>query len=340
MTGKLRLIAMLGIALCTATSQGYAKAEPVDPRTLTFAEVNGEVITLGAYETALRVAGRQRFYHGKAPEADLVQFRRDVAERLIEERLFRQEAVRRGFRPDAAWVDAEFAKIERRYAASPQWAESAEVLQRQIREGLEDRSLIEQMDQALNQVDAPDDVAVRAYYEAHPDKFTSPEQFRVSTVLLRVDPWEPREAWEQRRAQAEEVLAALRGGADFAGYAERFPPADDAQMGYLHRGMLGATAQTAIDALAPGEISDTVTLLEGVAIFRLEERRPAQLNVFETVRQRAGDLLARELRESTYRERVAALRTGARVEYSDPDFAAGPRTTQTSGEATLPTKNE
>jgi hypothetical protein len=168
------LSTMLGLLIFLgATAQGFAaaevKAETVQP---VFAKVNGEVIYQGAYETALRVGGRQRFYHGKAPEADLVAFRREVAERLIEEKVLYQEALRLEMTPDQAWIDKEFSKIEKRYSVSPQWHESGEALQQEIRNGLAERSLIQQLDQAYKSVPAPAEEEVRAYYRESPDKFT------------------------------------------------------------------------------------------------------------------------------------------------------------------------
>ena len=315
-------LVLLGLSmLLGATPQGFAKADAqMEPAQPVFATVNGEVIYQGAYDTALRVGGRQRFYHGKAPEADLIAFRREVAERLVEEKVLYQEAVRQGMTPDEAWVEQEFSKIEKRYSVSPQWHTSGATLQQQIREGLAERSLIEQLDQSYRIVPAPSLNEIRAYYHAHPEKFTSPEQIRVSTVLLKVEPWQPKEVWDDTKSRAELIHAALKGGADFEAYAAQYPPEDQSQMGYIHRGMLGESAQLAIDQLKEGEYTEAVTLLEGIALFRLDARRPARLNSFETVQERAAALLSRERSERLYRERIAALRSSASVEFINPQY--------------------
>lgn len=315
--------AFFSLAICLgATAQGHAKADSdsTDPRDAVFATVNGEVILQSTYDVALRVGGRQRFYHGTAPEVELVAFRKEIAERLVVERVMHQEAMRRGLRPDQQWVDAEFARIERRYAASPEWHESGESLKKQIRSGLEERSLIEQVDDTYKKVDRPGEDEVRAYYAANPEKFTSPEQVRITTILLKVEPWQPKEVWDGRTAEAQRILADLRGVADFDAYAAEHPPQDRQQTQYLHRGMLSDTAQAALDGLQEGQISEVVTLLEGVAIYRLDERVPARLNPFEKVRDRAADLLAREKAESVYRERMRALRESAQVEFTNPNY--------------------
>lgn len=302
-------------------AQGFAKAQsPEAQPNAVFAIVNGEAILQATYETALRVAGRQRFYHGKAPEEELIAFRKEVAERVIEERIFHQEAVRQGLAADSDWVEAEFAKIERRYSVSPQWRESGESLQQQVRQGLAERNLIQQVDESLRQTPPASDAETRAYYREHPDKFTSPEKIRVSTIMLKVEPWQPSEVWEDSREKARRMLSAIRAGEPFDTYAQRHPPTAEGQMGYLHRGMLGESAQSALDPLEVGEITGVVTLLEGVAIFRLDERKPAQLNPYAAVRERAAALLARERSESLYRQRVDSLRSGAEVEFMNPRY--------------------
>lgn len=317
------MVLRVGLAVAVglvATTQGFATADSSDERRAVFATVNGEPILVASYETALRVAGRKRFYHGRAPEAELEAFRKEVAERLIVERVMYQEAVRRGVKPDSDWVEAEYAKIEQRYSASPQWSESGGELHQQIREGLVQRNLIAQMDQSYRTVEQPSRDEVRAYYEGHQDKFTSPEQIKVSTILLKVEPWQSSEVWEERTEQAEALLAELMRGAAFDEYARKYPPEKAEQLGYLHRGMLGQTAQDAIDGLQPGEITGVVTLLEGVAIFRLDDRVEARLNPLDKVYERASELLVRERSESAYKARMDALRKGARVEFTDPQY--------------------
>lgn len=312
------LVLVLGF---TSHAQVSAKADAGESRQRVFAWVNGEAILQGTYETALRVAGRQRFYHGKAPEAELVVFRKEVAERLINEQVQLQQAKKLGLQPDNAWVNDEFVKIDRRYSASREWHEDAGGLKRQIRDGLEDRSLIQQVDTQLRQVAEPGRDQVAAYYREHPDKFTSPEQVRVDSILLRVEPWQTSEVWDATQAKAKEILADIRSeGRGFDTYAKQYPPLEKAQLGYLHRGMLGEAAQVEIDKLDEGQISEVVMLLEGFAIFRLDERVPARLNPLDKVYERAAALLKREQSESAYAERTRQLRETAAVRFADPYF--------------------
>ena len=77
--------------------------------------------------------------------------------------------------------------------------------------------------------------------------------------------------------------------------------------------MLGQYAQTALDEMSPGEITPPVDLLEGIALFRLEDRDPATQNSFEAVQERAANLLARERSEDAWDTLKDELRARATV---------------------------
>ena len=120
------------------------------------------------------------------------------------------------------------------------------------------------------------------------------------------------------------IAKRLRGGADFSELARLHSGDGSAQkggdMGYLHRGMLPDAAQVAVDKLKPRQISDAVALLEGVAVFRLDERKPAKLNPLPAVRERAEDLLERDLGDQSWKDFVAKLRRSAQVKIDESRY--------------------
>src|SRR6185503_17229974 len=101
-------------------------------------------------------------------------------------------------------------------------------------------------------------------------------------ILLKVDPSSPQAKWDGARNEGAAIAKRLKGGADFKQLAKLHSAEGSAEgggdMGYVHRGMLPESAQEAIDKLKPGEITEPVALLEGMAIFRLEQRKPPKLN--------------------------------------------------------------
>jgi parvulin-like peptidyl-prolyl isomerase len=105
-------------------------------------------------------------------------------------------------------------------------------------------------------------------------------------------------------------------------------------MGYLHRGMLGDQAQQAVDALAVGEVGEPVTLLEGMAIFRLEDRPTLQLLAFEEVRERARGLWLREYGEQAWQELLKRLRADTVITVDEGHYLPLPAGDSGAGQAT------
>lgn len=277
-----------------------------------FATVGDQVISAADYQVALQRGVRARYYHGTVPEGEMARFQREVGDKLVTRALLLQEVARQQLEPDRDWVQTRLDGYDRRYAESPRWQRERDRLLPDLSRALETESRLRRLEQQVRDVAAPDEAALRAYYDEHPDKFTEPERFRVSTILLRVAPSAPPEVWAAARAEGDAILAELRAGADFAELA-RLRSGDDSasndgDMGYLHRGMLGGPAQEAVDALSPGELSAPVTLLEGIAIFRLEDRPVPRLMAFEEARERARAIWLREHGEQAWQDLLAALR--------------------------------
>ncbi len=283
-----------------------------------YARVGDVVITQEEFEAAFRLGVRQRFYHGRIPEARLQAYREEVGRTLIERVLLLQEARRRGIEPDPQWVEARLQRYLARYRDSTAWRGQEAALERGLRQMLEEQSLLARLEAQVKSVGpfTPDEV--EAYYREHPELFTTPAAHRVSMILLRVAPSSPASVWEAAQAEAEEIRARLQRGADFATLA-RIHSADASaakggDLGWMHEGMLAPAAEAVLQQLAPGEVSPPVTLLEGIALFRLEARRPPQLNPFEQVRERAEALLRRERAQAAWEALKAELHQRTRVE--------------------------
>jgi len=198
-----------------------------------------------------------------------------------------------------------------------------------VRAQLEVESRIRNLEKTVREtVTQPTADAVRAYYDANPEKFTEPERFRVSAILLKVDPSSPSAVWNAALEEAQGIVAKLRNGAQFAELA-RLHSADSSaenggDMGYLHRGMLGGPAQKVVDEAVIGEVSDPVRLLEGVAIFRVDERPERRLRPFDEVRERAAELWLREQRDAAWNGLLERLEQQAEIHVNEQHYLPMP----------------
>lgn len=277
-----------------------------------FAVVGEEVVPVSEYIVQLRVNSRQRFFHGKAPDEEVAKFKKEIADKLIDKTLLLQEAKRRKIKPDQKNVKARLDKIVKRREQSPEWEKRKEELMPRISRELEHESMMEVLEKNIRDIPSPSDKQVRAFYKNNPKVFTAPEKIKVALIMLKVDPSSPGDVWRAAQEEASAIVKKLRGGADFAEMA-RIHSGDESaakggNMGDIHKGMLAKPAQQVLDMMDPGDISEPVMLLQGVAIFRLDGRTKPKLNPYEKVRERATALARRELAEKSWGDFVAALR--------------------------------
>lgn len=278
------------------------------------ATINGEPVSYEEFEQMVYAEARQTFYHAAPPDGDeYLAFRRQVADNLVDRKLKLNEARRRGLEPDTESVALELAGYEAQYAGTEQWEANGEEMIERLRVYLEEESLLEQIDVELRQVGAPSEADVRAYYEANLEKFTQPEQVRLSVILLAVPAWADSATWDAAREQAAGILMSIREGQDFADAAREYstdPSAENGgDMGYLHAGVLDGELLQVVSELGDGEICDSpITVLEGVVLVRVEDRRAAQVHSFDEVSERATGLWRREAEQAEYDAAMLRLR--------------------------------
>lgn len=304
---KAALTAWLLAALCWTAAAAAAAPAPEDG-VAAFATIGDTVISVEELESAVAGAVRQKFYHGRPPEEQLARLRRDVSDALVHRALLLKEARRRGIEPDTGKVQAGVSAYERRIKDPAQWRNVLPDLTRT----LEEQSIVAQLEAAARVAREPGESEVRVYYASHAELFTEPEQMRVSVILLNVDPSSPGTTWDEALERARGIAAKLEDGVAFAELARLHSQdvtADNGgDAGYLHRGMLAPHVEALLDRLEPGMVSDPVRVLEGVALFRLAERKAARLKPLADVRNRIVELWSREQSDADWLEFIASLR--------------------------------
>ena len=291
-----------------------------------FASIGENTITREEFEREVYAAARQTYYHGKAPSAEeYIEFRKGVADRLVERYLLLEEAGRREIQPDNASIDARIAQYEARYGDTERWQSEGAAMVARLRQRFEQDSVLELLENEVRTVDPANAATVKAFYEQSPELFTQPASDRVAVILLGVSPSAGAPGWEAAREEAGRIIDELEAGSDFAKLAALHSSDASASsggdMGYQHQGALSAEAEAIIAELDIGDVSEPVRVLEGIAIFKLLDRRPRQLQKFEDVEERAEQLWIRQAGEERWLALVADLRAKAAIRI-DTDYLA------------------
>ena len=320
MPNSRRLVALMLVLSAAAYAEVVPPATPV--AVTPFAVVGEDSISREEFQAALHESMRRRFFHGAPEPEQLTAYRRDVTQRLVDRVLLRQEIKRRRIVADVEAVDAKLAQIEQRLAGTPEWRTDRDRALPLLRARREEENVLAQLEAQVRQVAEPGSVEIRQYNQDHPERFTTPERVRVSLILLKVAPSASAQTWQAAEQEAAQLVAKLRGGADFAALA-RLHSADTSaakggDLGYIHRGMLAAEAQQALDKMVSvGEISAPVILLQGMAVLRLDERVAPVLNALSAAEPRARELLMREQADAAWKGLLEGLRARTSILIND-----------------------
>ena len=246
------------------------------------AVVNDEIVTLRELEERIRiVTGQLRRQNVPLPPDDVLQTQ--VLERVIVDRAQVQFARENAIRIDDVQLDRAVARIaeENRMSA----VQFRDVLEKdgipfnRFREDIRTEILINR----LRQSEVDGRVVIS---EGEIDNFLAQnkpsdtaQELNLGHILVRVPENASPEQIEARRKRAQEALAQIKGGADFAQVSVSFSEAPEALTG----GALGFRAQEklpqlfvdAIAGLPKGGVSEPVKSANGFHILKLIEQRGA-----------------------------------------------------------------
>lgn len=145
----------------------------------------------------------------------------------------------------------------------------------------------------------PDEVTLRAYYEAQPDRYARSAQLSFSQILFSTD--RRGAAAEADAAQALADLQAATGpeAADLLGDATSLPSGFEKISATEVEAMFGPDFATSLMQLEPGRWFGPIASGYGLHLVWVSERISGGPMAFETVRQRVKD-------DWVYEQRVAA----------------------------------
>lgn len=186
---------------------------------------------------------------------------------------------------------------------------------------------------------------VRTYYEQNKSRYTTPEERRASHILINLDPSASAEDKASARRKADELLAQLRGGAEFAALAKANSQDPGSaikggDLGFFQRDTMVKPFADAAFGLKEGALSEVVESDFGLHLIKLTEIKPGAIKPFEEVRtnieselrkQQAGKKFAESAEafsNTVYEQsdslKPAAERFGLKIETTDlPRSGAG-----------------
>lgn len=149
---------------------------------------------------------------------------------------------------------------------------------------------------------------VKSYFDSHKAEFSQPEQAQARHILIRADKKDAASV-AKAKGEAEKIVVALKGGADFAKLASEKSedPGSKAKGGMLDffpRGAMVPEFDKYVFSAKPGAVSDPIQTDFGFHVIRVEAIKPASEKKLEDARD---DIAQKLIAQERSREEVTAL---------------------------------
>ena len=166
--------------------------------------------------------------------------------------------------------------------------------------------------------DEIDDNQIKEYYEQNAQLFTQPPQRKASHILIKASADDSDQIHAEKLVKANEVLAMVKSGSDFAAIAKEYSegPSDESggELGFFEQGQMVQPFDEAVFSMAKGDISDIVKTQFGYHIIYLEDIKPKSKQTLEdskqqiltTLQKKEAESLAFQVANSAYENIISA----------------------------------
>ncbi len=149
---------------------------------------------------------------------------------------------------------------------------------------------------------------IQRYYNDSLPQFQTPEQIRASHILLNTAGKDEAAV----RKQAEDILAKVKAGGDFAALARQYSEdegskANGGDLDFFSRGRMVPEFEEAAWALVPGQVSELVKSQFGFHIIKLVEKRAGSTRTLAEVQPQIQQQLAQQISDQQIVDQAAGL---------------------------------
>jgi parvulin-like peptidyl-prolyl isomerase len=315
------------IALCLLLPVSPAAAQPSKERMVDgiAAVVNSNVITFGQVRELLMFRQRSlgEMYQGEELQAKMKESQEASLKDLIDRQLIIDHFNKEGFSIPPYVIDDRINTIVREEfggnrSAFVRTLRAQGFSMARFREIERDKIIVQAMRQKAVRADfviSPD--KIEAYYRKNIAQYSSPEEIKLSMIILRPDPEATEDPVESKKTMAAEIRAKLLEGADFAGMAQMYSDDSTADFGgdwgWIDRKTLTEEMNKFAFALKPGELSQPIQVGDTFYIMRVDAKKPSVTKPLAEVRDDISKKLFEEERLRLQDQWIATLRDKAYV---------------------------
>jgi peptidyl-prolyl cis-trans isomerase D len=231
---------------------------------------------------------------------------------------FKQDDIKKGLHPTDVELKSYYSSHQKSYANSiPE--------KRKVKYAVIDVSKIE----GGVQVSRGD---LESYYNQHRDQYRTPEQAKVSHILIKTPLPGPDGKVDDKgvaaaQARAADLLKQIKGGANFEELAKKYSEdpgsaKEGGSLGWVPKGRTVPEFEKAAFSQPKGQIGDLVKTSYGFHIIRVDDRQDAHLKTLDEVKDQVEPVLKQQKAQETAQKQADDLVQAAKTQGLDTAAAA------------------
>jgi len=173
---------------------------------------------------------------------------------------------------------------------------------------------------------------LRTYYDAHRDSYRTPEQVKVSHILIKTplpgaDGKVDEKGVTEAQHRAEDLLKQLKGGANFEDLAKKYSEdpgsaKQNGSLGWIGKGQTVPEFEKVAFSLPKGQMSDLVKSSYGFHIIRVDDKQEAHMKSLDEVKAEIEPVIQHQKAQQIAQKKAEDLVKQARAQGLDAAAAA------------------
>jgi peptidyl-prolyl cis-trans isomerase C len=311
----------------TPQQPGAAAQTPAPPKPVpaqlpdVLARVNGESVTKAEFDRALAaIEGRAG---GPVPADQRDQVFRSILDQIVTYKLLVQETQSRKVDASDEEVNTRLQQIQGRFPseeAFQQMLTASHTTLEQLRsDSKQDLAVQKMIDAEISSKIEVKPEQMADFYAKNPDQFKQPDRVHASHILIGFPRDADAAAKAQAHAKAEQVLADVKAGKDFAALAKEHSQdpgsaPNGGDLGFFQPGQMVGPFNDAAFSLEPGAVSELVETQFGYHIIKVTEKQAGRMISLEEIKPRLEQFLQERNRQEQTETFITGLRSRGKIE--------------------------
>jgi peptidyl-prolyl cis-trans isomerase C len=240
---------------------------------------------------------------------------------LVNAELLKQESIRKKIVPAPEAVDTELKKMKSQFPDEETFKSEIGkqgLTLEEVRKNVSTQlALREMLKTEIEDKIKISDEDINKFYTANPDYFKTGESVKASHILIKSEEGDDEAKVAEAKKKIEEILAKVKGGADFAKTAEENSEGPSApnggDLGFFSSGQMVKPFEDAAFRLKKGDVSDIVKTRFGFHIIKVIDKKEAGMTPLKDVRDKIEQYLLKMAGNEMLNEYLTKLRGSSTI---------------------------